>query len=129
MQHLPTLVELTQPFVDAGDLSVLLVYIREAHPLDGWAMKASDGMCYRQPKTIEDRLKVAAAFVANTPIAASLRLLCDDPVTNALDEAYEAPPERLVVVDEEMKVVFASGQGPFQYDPTALQAFLRERLA
>ena len=129
MRHLPTLVELTRPFVDAGTLSVLLVYIREAHPLDGWAMAASDGLCYRQPKTIDDRLKIAAAFVAHTPMAAGLRLLCDDPATQALDEAYEAPPERLVVVDERMKVVFASGQGPFQYDPAALEAFLRERLA
>ena len=54
-------------------------------------------------------------------------LLVDDPTTNALDRAYEAPPERLVAI-KAGRVVFASGQGPFQYSTKALGIFLEETL-
>jgi len=108
---------------------MFLVYIREAHPEDGWAMKASDGLCYRQPKTLEARVKVASAFAERHAADFSgIPLLVDDPATNRLDTAFEAPPERLVVVDDDLRVVFASGQGPFQYDPASVEAFLKEHL-
>ena len=55
-------------------------------------------------------------------------MLVDDPTTNALDIAYEAPPERLVVLDEQLNVVFASGQGPFQYSVPKLAAFVKAQL-
>lgn len=54
-------------------------------------------------------------------------VLVDDPVAQMLETAYEAAPNRLVLLHRG-SVVFASGQGPFQYDASALPAAF-ERLA
>lgn len=118
--------EMTEKHVKSGVLAVLNVYIREAHPTDGWAIEPNDkdGICVAQTKTLKDRLAVSETFKAHsffkgTP-ADHLPLLVDDPSTQALDLAYEAPPERLVLVDDNFRVVFASGQGPFQYDKNGM---------
>ena len=135
MAKLPKIVEAARPYIDAGRLALLLVYIREAHPSDGWAMKAGDGLCYMQPKTLNARLAIAKKFLDHEPAAKGVTLVADDPATNLIDKAYEAPPERLVVLEKQSSclghrytVVFASGQGPFQYSVEALTAFLAERL-
>ena len=109
-------------------LALVLVYIREAHPKDGWSIEAGNGKCYMQTRQLDDRLEVARDFIEGMPCAEGLPLVVDDPTTNALDRAYEAPPERLIVVDSAMHVVFASGQGPFQYDIGTLGSFLKAEL-
>ena len=40
------------------------VYIREAHPLDEWQMDANEkeDVCYRQPKSLQDRVLIANDF-------------------------------------------------------------------
>lgn len=119
-----------RPHMESGDLAMFLVYIREAHPADGWEMATPDGEKTNQPTTLDERMRVARRFAAHhkDTLLASSPVLVDDPSTNALDLAYEAPPERLVVLDEAMTVVFASGQGPFQYVPSELKAFLNRSL-
>lgn len=116
--------------MNAGTLAMFMVYIREAHPADEWAMATPDGVETKQPVTLEERLRVARRFAAHhkDTLLASTPVLVDDPCTNFLDRAYEAPPERLVVLDEAMTVVFASGQGPFQYGAAELKAFLDRSL-
>jgi len=120
--------KITRPHIDNGDLAVFLVYVREAHPSDGWSMPAVDGMCYMRPKSLADRVDMAKRVSAATPAIADIPFLVDDPTTNELDLAYEAPPERFVVIDDQMKVAFASGQGPMQYSQHELADFLHWRL-
>ena len=131
---------MVEPLVSAGRLRVINVYIREAHPSDGWevssnasgeTMEFSFGrkikVCFTQTHSLKDRLEVANSFAAaieGTP-AADIPILVDDPATNALDKAYEAPPERMVVV-QGGKVLFCTGQGPFQYSLKKLEAFLQQ---
>jgi len=106
------------------------VYIREAHPSDGWELdfNKSTGVCYTQTHTLEDRLAVARRFAdAIEGDAKHIPIVVDDPVTNAVDMAYEAPPERMVIVLNG-RVVFKTGAGPFQYSTTRLEQFLTEQL-
>jgi len=119
------------------------VYIREAHPDDGWKLSEnSDGnvmelavgkksaISYMQTHTLAERLAVGNDFQASMgEMVARIPLLIDDPATNAVDIAYEAPPERLVVVDPQGKVAFCSGQGPFQYSIKKLAGFLETACA
>lgn len=126
------------PFEREGKLHMANIYIREAHPSDGWESSGNkDGetlasttgrrkkICYLQTKRLADRLAVARDFQAafEGSSAGRVPLLVDDPATNALDIAYEAPPERLVLV-RDGRVLFCSGQGPFQYSIEKLRAFL-----
>mmetsp|Transcript_26724 Transcript_26724/g.32440 ORF Transcript_26724/g.32440 Transcript_26724/m.32440 type:complete len:272 (+) Transcript_26724:371-1186(+) len=132
MGKLQSLLGHIRPFIDAGKLGAVSVYIREAHPDDGWS--PGDGPFLhvaQQTRQIEDRLKVAREFleVHSKGLLTDIPFFVDDPTTNALDIAYEAPPARLVVVDKSLKVVFATGQGPNQYDVDSLGAFLGGKLA
>ena len=107
------------------------VYIREAHPSDGWDLDFNkrQGICYKQTHTLEDRLTVARAFAgAMEGEARKVPLVVDDPDTNAIDKAYEAPPERLVVVKDGV-VVFKTGAGPFQYSTSKLREFLQKNIS
>lgn len=109
-----------QPLVESGLLAVFNIYIKEAHATntqDALVSNTDCGIVQNQPTTLAERLAAAKNFQAaleGTP-AEGWPILVDD-ITNALDEAFEALPERLVVVDHNLKVVYCSGQGPFQYN-------------
>lgn len=130
---------MTEKHVQSGLLAVLNVYIREAHATDEWALEMNDKLdiCVAQTKTLPERLAAAAAFRAfpafRGTAAQKIPLVVDDPSTRELDHAYEAVPERLVLVDQDLNVVYRSGQGPFQYDQegmfAALEAFLAKQPA
>ena len=55
---------IARPYM-ARSISVVLVYIREAHPADGWSMgESTNGQhLYKQTHSHGERLEVAAAFV------------------------------------------------------------------
>jgi len=130
-------VNLCAPYVEADQLLLANIYIREAHPDDGWKIEGNERgdyateafgtrtkVCVLQTTTLSARLQVANDFHnAMTGPAKSVPLLVDDPTTNAIDIAYEAPPERLVVVHNG-EVKFTSGQGPMQYNLDDLKEFL-----
>eukprot|EP00746_Dinoflagellata_sp_MGD_P018668 gnl/MRDRNA2_/MRDRNA2_143279_c0_seq1.p1 gnl/MRDRNA2_/MRDRNA2_143279_c0~~gnl/MRDRNA2_/MRDRNA2_143279_c0_seq1.p1 ORF type:complete len:110 (-),score=16.99 gnl/MRDRNA2_/MRDRNA2_143279_c0_seq1:148-477(-) len=102
------------------------VYIKEAHPEDGWYLPGCP--LIKQTKSLEDRLNAATGFVNAMQKVderlAKIPMIIDDPVTNSLDCSYEALPERLVVLDQDLKVVFLSGAGPFQYSTLKLESML-----
>ena len=120
-------VQAAAAYVSSGMLSLFFVYIREAHPEDGWSIPAGNGRCYKQTHTLQARLQVAQDFLEGCPAVGDVAILVDDPATNAVDRLYEAAPERLVLLDHDLRVVFASGQGPFQYHVEALVKFTGSR--
>ena len=99
----------------------LMVYIREAHPVDGWKM-GEHGI--KDPQTIEDRRSLAkeCAIAMQHGIKTYVDEM-DDPVMTA----YAAHPERLYLINIDGKVVFRGGLGPMGFDPSQLkQAIERE---
>ena len=99
------------------------VYIREAHPADEWQMTANEreDVCYPQPRTLEQRVKIANDFVHRfryrIPIAV-------DPIGNPADKIYAGWPERLYVVDESGVIAYKGKTGPFGYHPEEVEAWL-----
>jgi hypothetical protein len=101
----------------------LLVYVREAHPTDGWAMSSNDkvGVKVAQPTTFEERRAVAEQCAARLkPTMPMLIDEIDDPVGNA----YSGMPARLYVIDESGKVAYKSGRGPFGFKPEEMEQAL-----
>ncbi len=102
--------------------------MREAHPTDEWQMKSNlkekDNVCYAQPKTLEQRLAIANDFTKrfqfNVPFGV-------DEMDNKANDAYSAWPERLYVIDEQGRVSYKGGNGPFRYDPKEVRAWLAKR--
>ena len=104
----------------------LTIYIKEAHPTDEWQMESNEdqGVCYTQPRTTEDRLAIAADFVERFHYPIPMLV---DPMTNPANELYAAWPERLYIIDEQGRIVYKGGMGPFEFHPEEVQAWLAKR--
>jgi thiol-disulfide isomerase/thioredoxin len=123
----PAVDDLSQRYRD--DAIFLAVYVREAHPSDGWHMESNTrvGVKVAQPRTYDERCAVAAQ--CNEKLKYSMPLLVDelhDPVGNA----YSGMPARLYVIDADGKVAYKGGRGPFGFKSGEMeQALLMLKLA
>lgn len=99
------------------------IYIREAHPADGWKMTANDrvGVTLEQPKTSEAR-NLAASKCCQA-LKLSMPLLVDT-IDDQVNRAYSGFPDRLYLIDREGKVAYKGGRGPFAYKPRQLEQSL-----
>lgn len=108
----PAVDEISERYRDQA--TFLAVYVREAHPTDGWHMEsnAKVGVKVAQPQTYSERVGVAQQ--CNAKLKYSMPLLVDeihDPVGNA----YSGMPARLYVIDLDGKVAYKGGRGPFGF--------------
>ncbi len=109
-------------------VTFLGVYVSEAHPTDG---RVSDGnvkagICFLQPKTVDERNAVAKAFIQEMKFKIPLHL---DTMDNVTAEKYGALPDRLVVIDETGAVAYPGAIGPHGFDPDAWLATIRKVVA
>ena len=115
------------------DATFLGVYVREAHPTDGWVMASNTktGVAVKQPKTYAERVGVCTTFCkALKPAIPFLVDEINDPVGNA----YSGMPARLYVIDAAGKVAYKSGRGPFGFkagemEQALVMALLEQKLA
>ena len=119
----------------------LSIYIREAHPVDGWWLgKGVIGMSLKlsnskaatdvyDPQTIEERRKVAGQCVDSLQYGIHTYV---DEMDDAVNKAYAAWPTRLYLIGVDGRVSYAGGLGPFGFKPgefdEAIQTYL-ERAA
>lgn len=102
-----------------GDRAAFIaVYVREAHPSDGWAMA---GPKIRQPRTDKERFEVASTCCA--ALKMSMPLVVDD-IDDHVGHAYSGMPDRLYVIDREGKVSYQGGRGPFEFKPGEMEQAL-----
>jgi hypothetical protein len=109
-----------------GDrVSFFVVYIQEAHPSDGWQIPPNEqeGVVYEQPKTAAEREALAQACVLHLEL--SIPTLIDE-MTNAVDRAYAALPERLYLIDAGGRIAYKSEPGPWGFKPQELEAAIGE---
>lgn len=101
-------------------MTFLAIYVREAHPTDGWRMISNDraGVAVAQPKSAAER--TAAAAQCGEHLEMTMPLLVDG-LDDAVGNAYSGMPDRLYLIDREGKVAFRSGRGPFGFFPGELE--------
>jgi hypothetical protein len=104
-----------------------MVYTREAHPSDGRQMSANiqDKVVFRQPRSAEERAKVASACRSGLKIGMPILL---DTMDNQADKAYSGWPLRLYVMGRDGKVAYKGRPGPRGFVPSELAEFLRKLL-
>lgn len=121
------------------DIQFINIYIREAHPIDGWWLgrrltkkaiqkifpypKAS--MSHYEPKTIEERRAVATE--CQMALDYGVRTYVDE-MDNRVNDAYAAWPTRLYLVGLDGRVVYAGGLGPYDFKPAKLKTAIDEYL-
>src|SRR5206468_822292 len=95
----------------------------EAHPIDGWRMSSNDkvGISVAQPKTAEERIKVAEKCCV--VLEMDMPLLIDE-MDDRVGHAYSGMPDRMYLIDRDGKVVYKGGRGPFGFKPDELELSL-----
>ena len=106
----------------------LTVYIKEAHPQDEWQMASNEkeSVCYRQPRTLAERVAIANDFVRRFHYDVPLAVDAMDNPANAL---YAGWPERFYIVDPTGVIVYKGKTGPFGYHPEEVEAWLEAHRA
>lgn len=97
-----------------SEATFLSVYVREAHPADGWRMdsNARVGIDLAQPKSYDERVSVAGQ--CHALLKYSMPLLVDE-INDPVGLTYSGMPARLYVIDPEGRVAYKSGRGPFGF--------------
>jgi peroxiredoxin len=101
----------------------LAVYVREAHPTDGWRMGSNDeaGVTFAQPRDFAERSSLANRCYAKLKM--NMPLLVDE-MDDRVGHAYSGMPARLYVIDRDGKIAYKSGRGPFGFKPDEMEQSL-----
>jgi hypothetical protein len=107
----------------AREATFLSIYVREAHPEDGWKMayNTRQGIEVIQPKTYGERVSVANQ--CHGLLKYSMPLLVDE-IDDRVGNAYSGMPARMYVIDPQGQVVYQSGRGPFGFRPREMEQAL-----
>ena len=102
------------------------MYVREAHPTDEWQMKSNvkEDVCYAQPKTLEQRVAIANDFIQRMKYPVPFGI---DEMNNSANDAYAAWPERIYIIDENGRIAYRGGMGPFNYSPEEARDWMAEK--
>jgi hypothetical protein len=117
------------PDVDAvyrrykDEANFVMVYVREAHPTDGWKMDSNGrvGVAVKQPTTYPERVEVCELF--RKKLSPGMPVVVDD-IDDPAGTAYSGMPARLYVIGANGKVAYKSGRGPFGFKPQEMEQAL-----
>jgi hypothetical protein len=106
----------------------VMVYVREAHPTDGWSMdsNARVGVALPQPRTDAERLDVARTCAGRLDLGFPVLV---DSTNDRVGALYSGMPSRLYVLDRDGLIAYKSGRGPFGFKPREMEQSLLMVLA
>jgi hypothetical protein len=107
-----------------GDrVAFLGVYVREAHPTDGWTLESNSrlGIAVKQPVSQLERFDVAEKCC--TLLNMSIPLLVDE-LDDRVGRSYSGMPDRLYLIDRAGRVAYKGGRGPYGFKPVELEQSL-----
>jgi hypothetical protein len=98
----------------------LVVYIREAHPEEGWILPENrrSRLAVHEPVTDEERRDVASTCAVDLRLRMPMVI---DRVDNAVASAYGGWPDRLYLISRDRRIVFQGSEGPFGFRPEELE--------
>jgi thiol-disulfide isomerase/thioredoxin len=101
----------------------VMVYVREAHPTDGWSMESNNrvGVELPQPRSYAERVGVAQQCA--TRLDLGFPMLVDE-LDDRVGARYSGMPSRLYVIDRDGLVAYKSGRGPFGFKPREMEQSL-----
>lgn len=114
-----------------------MIYIREAHPTDGWTF--GEGVMAKivhsytpqahfnipDPQTIDERRKIADK--CQKTLQYEMITYVDD-MDNLANRLYAAQPTRLYLIGTDGKVVYAGKPGPLGFSPSEFGGAIKQYL-
>ena len=109
-------------------MAFCVVYIREAHPEEGWVVSANRDMDIRvnDPTTDEERRDVAVTCALRLNIRMPVVI---DAIDDSIARAYGALPDRLYLIGKGGLVAFQGAPGPVGFRPKELEQAIERELA
>ena len=109
------------------EVAFVVVYIREAHPEDGWVVidNREDNIRVFDPTTDAERRRTVESCAARLPVRIPVVI---DGIEDGVAAAYGAWPDRLYLVGRDGRIAFQGGTGPFGFLPEELEAAIEEEL-
>ena len=105
----------------------LAVYIREAHPANGWQVPQNldQNIIFDEPTTADERAEIASAC----QIGLDLRMpMAIDSIDNDVDGKYIGKPVRVFLIDAEGTIAYAGGRGPMEFSPDQWEQAIRKQI-
>jgi len=105
-------------------VTFVVVYIREAHPEEGWVITANrdEGIMINDPDNTDSRVDVAASCAINLKIRIPVVV---DEIEDEIANAYGALPDRLYLIASDGTVAFQGERGPWGFKPAELEAAIK----
>jgi len=110
------------------DVVFLVVYIKEAHPEDGWVLDRNRRAGVRVADPVTDGQRAAIAATCGSRLRIGLPVLVDG-TDNAVASAYGGWPDRLYLVGRDGRIAFQGREGPFGFQPAELELAISAELA
>jgi Iodothyronine deiodinase len=109
------------------EVAFYLVYIREAHPEDGWVLTGNRdaGIALVDPPGGVERAAVAETCAVALRIPMPVLV---DGIDDAVARANGGWPDRLYLIGRNGRVAFRGGEGPFGFAPSELGAAIEAEL-
>ena len=104
-------------------IQFILVYTREAHPIDGWYMGDHN---IRNHQSMVERREVAR--MCEVALQYGIKTYVDE-MDDAVAGAYASLPDRLYLVALDGTVVYAGSRGPFGFKPAELKDAIDQLVA
>ena len=107
------------------DVAFLLVYIREAHPTDGWQVpqNVKQGALLPTAKTLDQKEEHADVCIRKLDIRFPTLV---DKMDNKVELAYAGWPDRLYLVGKDGRVVYKSRPGPAGFIASELEGAIKK---
>ena len=102
-----------------NEVAFFIVYIREAHPEDGWVLADNrrEEIAVVDPVSLAERADAAEACALR--LETRIPILLDD-VDDEVASAYGGWPDRLYLIGRDGRIAFQGGEGPFGFKPEEL---------
>ena len=109
------------------DVAFFIVYIREAHPEDGWVLADNrrEKIALADPTSLDERAAAADACVVRLRNRIPVLL---DGVDDEVALAYGGWPDRLYLIGRDGRVAFQGERGPDGFKPEELAAAIETEL-
>ena len=108
-------------------VAFFVVYIREAHPEDGWVLESNrgDGILVADPQTVAERGEVAVACSLRFEL--ELPVLIDD-IDDEVGRRYGGWPDRLYLIGADGNISYQGGEGPSGFRAEELETAIEREL-
>ena len=98
----------------------LMVYVREAHPSDGWRLEFNNRLEILIPQPRNDAERIQVAQMCRKKLDFDMPMLVNT-INDTVGARYSGMPSRLYLLDHRGRVAYKSGRGPFGFKPAELE--------